>query len=159
MLSHIPCGLLPVTMLEPQADGAGRTSNYVSMKGAHRGFLVCYLDQGAANTVAWTLAQASVVAGTDTKACAATRIWTNIDMAALPIFAAQADGVTFTTGAAIAFKCIVFEIGREALDIPGGFDCIAITTGASAAANITSAMLFIDQGYKGETAAINPLID
>jgi hypothetical protein len=159
MLTHLPEGLLPVTLLAPAADAGGRSSNFVSVKGAHRAFLVCYINQGNAATIALTPNQASDVAGTGAKVISATRIWTNLDMAADSDFTQQTSAANYTTDAGVKVKCVIFEIGRECLDLANNFDCIRVTTGASNAANITSALLLVDQGYKGAIAAINPLVD
>lgn len=160
MLTHIPEGILPVDLLSPATDAAGRSSNYVSLKGAHRAWIVCYITQGNAATVALTPMQAINVAGGGTpKVIAATRIWTNLDMAADTDFTRQTDAANYTTDAAVKHKCVVFEVGRDCMDINADFDCVRITTGASNVANITSALLLVDQGYKGAIAAINPLVD
>ncbi len=47
----------------------------------------------------------------------------------------------FTTSAATTAKKVEFIIDPAALDVAGGFDCIRVSTGASAAGNITSAFI------------------
>jgi hypothetical protein len=55
---------------------------------------------------------------------------------------AQTAAATFTTSATTKVKRIVFEIVPEqCMDVANGFDCIAVSTGASNAANITEAHL------------------
>jgi len=138
-----------VEALHPAADAAGRTSRYVSLKNAHRAWIVVHLDQGNAATVALTPKQATAVAGTGSKVLtAAARIWANEDEAAADALARQADATSFTTSAALKHKRVVFEIEPAAmLDLAGGFDCIAITTGASHAANITEASFYLESRY------------
>lgn len=160
MATHIPEGLLPVDLLSPATDAAGRSSNYVSLKNARRAFIVCYITQGNAATILLTPMQAVNVAGGGTpKVITATRIWTNLDMAADSDFTRQTDAANYTTDAGVKHKCVVFEVGPNCMDVSAGFDCVRISTGASDVANITSALLLIDQGYKGSIAAINPLAD
>lgn len=154
----IPEGLTPYNMLPPAADAAGRTSAYFSLKGASRAWIVVYLDQGNAATVLLSLLQATAVAGTGSKAIAAARIWTKLDEALL-VFLKQTEAVSFTTDAAVKKKFVIFEIDpTKLMDIANNFDCIAISTGASNAANITSATLWIYQKHQGDSV-MNPLVD
>jgi hypothetical protein len=156
----IPEQILPVTMLVPAADAGGRASSYFSLKGAGRAFVVVYMNQAAANTVALSINQALTVAGGSPKAIGVTRIWTNIDAAAGAAYAKATEAATFTTAAGVAHKIVVFEVGPYCMDVAGGFDCVNVVTGASAAANITSAMLFITRPkYPGATAPISPIAD
>jgi hypothetical protein len=135
-------------LLKPAADAAGRTSRYISMKDMHRIFLIVYLDQGNAATVALTPKQATAVAGTGTKSLVnAVPIWFITDYATSDAWVRQTDGTTFTTDAGVKEKAVAFQIEAAALDVSGGFDCIAITTGASNAANITSAVIVGETRY------------
>ena len=156
----IPEQILPVTMLVPAADAGGRASSYFSLKGAERAYIVVYMNQGNAATVALAVNQATAVAGTGTKAIGVTRIWTNIDAAAGAAFAKVTEAATFTTAAGVAHKIVVFAVGPYCMDVAGGFDCVNVVTGASNAANITSAMLFLSKPkYQGATAPISPIAD
>lgn len=150
---QIPEGLVPVELLSPATDAAGRTSSvYPSLKNAIRAWIVCYITQGNAATVALAPKQATAVAGTGTKVLANTvPIWANEDAAAASPLTRQTDAVNFTTSAAVKHKVVVFMIDPAKLDINNGFDCIGLTTGASNAANITSAMLFVESKYKQPT--------
>lgn len=155
----IPESYLPVTMLVPAADAGGRSSSYFSLKAAEKAYIVVYMNQGNAATVALTPEQATDVAGTGVKAISATRIWVNQDAAAGVALAKQTDAVSFTTSAAVKHKIVVFEVSKDCLDVGGGFDCVRVTTGASNAANITSAMLYVKPKYASATAAISPIVD
>jgi hypothetical protein len=154
----IPEDATPWPLLAPAADAAGRTSAYHSLKGAVRAWITCHINQGAANTVLLSPLQATAVAGTGSKAIAAARIWTKLDQA-FTAYTKQTEAATFTTDAAVKDKIIVFELDLpKVLDVAGGFDCIAVSTGASAAGNITEATLWIQPAYHG-TPGINPLAD
>lgn len=160
----IPQNLSFYSLLTPAADAGGRTSAYLSLKNAVKAWIVCFIEQGAANTILLSPLQATVVAGTNTKAISAARIWTKLDHASAD-FAQAAEAATFTTDAATKSKIVVFELDlAKVLDHAGlttsgvPFDCVAISTGASAAANITSAMLVIQPRHQGATVP-SPLTD
>ena len=154
----IPQDLTIYHLLQPAADAAGRSSSYLSLKNANRAWVVYYIDQANAATILLTVQQASAVAGTGVKAISATRIWTKLDEASTD-FTQQTDAANFTTDAALKKKIVVFEIDPiRALDLANDFDCIRAQTGASNAANITSAFLVIQPRHAGSTIP-SPLID
>lgn len=140
-----------VEALAPAADAAGRTSDWISLKNAHKAFIVVSITQGNAATIALTPNQATAVAGTGKKVISATRIWANLDTAASDTLVRVADAANYTTDAALKNKMVVFEIDPSALDVAGGFDCVAIDTGASNVANITQATFYIVPRYAGAT--------
>lgn len=141
-------------VLGPAADAAGRTSAYVSMKNLNgKAYIVCNITQGNAATVTLTLAQATAVAGTGTKAMTQNvAIWSNQDTAAGDTFTRATDAKAFTTSAAVKNKTVIFEVPASALDINNSFDCLAVSTGASNAANITSAVIIAPQKYPGSAS-------
>jgi len=155
---QIPENLLPISVLPPATDAAGRTGAWVSLKGAIRAWVVAYIDQGNAATIALSINQASAVAGTGSKVITNTvPIWANQDGAA-SVFTRATDAVNFTTSAAVKKKIVVFEIDPASLDVAGGFDCITLITGASNAANLTSALIWLETSY-GQVTPINALAD
>lgn len=143
MKFSIPENAKLVSILAPAADAAGRTGAYVSLKGYSRATLILYVDQGNAATILITPNQASAVAGTGTKAISACPIWANQDCAASDALVRQTDAANFTTSAAVKIKQVVFQIDADALDTNNGFDCVTLLTGASNAANITSAIALL----------------
>ena len=142
-----------VNLLAPAADAGGRTSGYISLKNALKAWIVVHMTQGAANTVQLDALQATVVAGTDSKALTNnTRIWSNLDTAATDTLVARTAAKNYTTDAGVKLKQVIIEINpSECMDVNAGFDCIAVSTGASAAANITEAQLFILNKYSQAT--------
>ena len=149
----IPENLVPVHLAAPAADAAGRTSAYISLKNAAKAYIVVYLDQGNAATVLLSPLQATAVAGTGSKVLAnAIRVWSDLDCAASNALVRRTDAVNYTTDAGVKKKIVVFEIDRTKLDVAGGFDCVAVSTGASNAANITSAFALIVPQHAGDTA-------
>ena len=140
-----------VTALKPQA-GAALTGAYVSVKNYGRVFVMVDIDQANAATMAISIEQASAVAGTGSKVITvAVPIWANQDCATNDTLVRQTDAVDFTTSAAVKVKKVVFEIDPATLDLAGGFDCLAISTGASNAANITQVEFFMGMDYEQAT--------
>ena len=129
-----------VGAMAPAADAAGRTSRYVSCKTAHKMYIVCYINQGNAATISLTPQQAKDVSGTSAKNITTSRIWVCTDTATSDAFVRQTDAANYTTDAGLKEKTVVFEIDPAALDEANGFKDVAIVTGASNAANITSAL-------------------
>jgi hypothetical protein len=133
-----------VNGLAPATDAAGRTSAYISLKHAHKAYIVVHMTQGNAATILLSPLQASAVAGTGSKVLTnAVRIWANLDTAASDSLARATDAVNYTTDAGVKLKIVVFEIDPSSLDVAGGFDCIGVSTGASNVANITAATFYV----------------
>ena len=134
--------------LPPAADAAGRTSGYYSLKNANKAYAVVAIKQGNAATVELSFEQAKTVAGGSTKGFdAVKRIWASNDIAVTKDVAAVTAAAGYTTDAALKDKLVVVELDPADLDFANGFDCVAITTGASNAANITTATLVIETAY------------
>lgn len=141
----------PNCLLAPAADGAGRTSAYYTLKNGQKAFVVFTINQGNAATVLLSLLQAKDVSGTGSKAVTAVPISLVEATAVASFFVPQTPATTFTTDAALSNKLICFEIIPEAcMDVANAFCTIAVSTGASNAANITAAHLFIDMSYEGK---------
>ncbi len=158
MRLNLPQDLTPYHLLAPAADAAGRSSAYLSLKNAVKAWVVAYIEQGNAATIALTLQQASAVAGTGSKAINAVRIWTKLDEASAD-FTAQTEAASYTTDAALKKKIVIFEIDpAKAFDVANDFDCLRVTTGASNVANITSAFLLVQSKHSGATVP-SPLTD
>lgn len=137
-----------IGLLKPAADAAGRTGRWITIKDSQRAWIVCYLDQGNAATVLITPRQASAVAGTGSKVLTQNlQIWANLDIAASDLLVRQTDAVNFTTDAGVKEKVVIFQVELAGLDVAGGFDCLTVTTGASNAANITSAFGLLEMRY------------
>lgn len=133
-----------VTILAPAADAAGRTGAYVSLRNAHKAYLIFHIKQGNAATVLLTALQASAVAGTGSKVLTNdTPIWACLDAATTDALVRATDAKNYTTDAALKDKVVAFEIDPSKLDLANGFDCIGASTGASNAANITSCLAIL----------------
>ena len=146
-----------ISLLKPAADAGGRTSAYVSLANAHKAFIVCYINQGNAATIALTPLQAQDTAATNSKGLtAAAPIAVNLDTDTIPsdIMTIATAATSYTTDAGVKSKIVIFEIDPiESMDLnsqtlnaagkPQAFNHIAVSTGASNAANITSALLIL----------------
>ena len=105
---------------------------------------------GNAATIALTLQQCTAVDGTGAKALTVNvPIFASQDVggASGDVLSRQTDAVAFTTSAAVTRKTVRFVIDPATLDLAGGFDAIRIVTGASNAANITSARVILTPTY------------
>lgn len=133
----------PVELLAPAADAGGRTSRYVNMAKFDKAYIVCHIAQGNAATVQLTPLQAQDLSGTNSKAIAATQIWSDLDEVTSDLLTKQANAANYTTDAGVKDKVVIFEISpQDCMDLVNGFHTIAIQTGASNAANITEAMIY-----------------
>jgi hypothetical protein len=149
---HLVENTKTIGLLKPAADAAGRTGRWITIKDAQRAWLVVYLDQGAANTVALTPKQATAVAGTGAKNLVNNvQIWLINDLATSDAWVRQSDATSYTTDATIKEKMVAFQIELAGLDVANGFDCITIATGASIAGNITSAVALLETRYSQVT--------
>jgi hypothetical protein len=149
----MPYQIPPVILLPAAADAAGRTGSYRDLRNALKAYVVVEVNQGNAATVALTLLQGQDVTGTGSKAVGVTPIWLVTDTSVSDALIAQAAAAGFTTSATLKDKLVVFEIEPEAcLDLANNFKTIAVQTGASNAANITSAKLFVLQAIQGASA-------
>ena len=135
-----------VEAIVPQAGGA-ITGDYVSLKGAARCFVVVHVNQADVAQMTISLNRATAVAPADAAVIVtAVPIWANQDCAASDTLTAQTAAVNFQLSADLGHKQIVFEIdpaklGQTAGGVP--YDCIAVATGASNAANITQAAYYL----------------
>lgn len=140
----------PVELMPLATDAAGRTSDWISLKNAIRVTIFVSITQGNAATILLSLLQATNVSGGSGKAGPAVPIWSNLDTAASDAIVRRTDGATYTTDAGVKNKIVVLDVDPSMLDVEGGFDCIAISTGASNVANLTGAMALVEMRYGGE---------
>ncbi|MEN6567193.1 MAG: hypothetical protein ABFC57_12935 [Veillonellales bacterium] len=140
-----------ITALAPAADAAGRTGAAVSLKNVNRAWVLFNVTQGNAATINLSVQQAASIAGTPKALTNATQIWANVDVSANDTLVRQTNDVSFTTDAGVKNKLVAFQINPTELDTANGYDCITVVTGASNAANITSAMFILDMKYQEAT--------
>jgi hypothetical protein len=140
------------SMLPGAADAGGRSSRAISCKNHTIVSVLAQVNQQNAAPVTFTLTQAQDASGLNAKPISnPLPIWANQDTVAADTMARQADGVAFTTSAALAHKQVIFHVDPSNLDVNGGYGYVILTTSASNAANITSALAIGDQArYQNE---------
>src|SRR5690242_20042948 len=150
----------PVLALTPNADAAGRTGAYVSLKHARRAYVIVSVTQANAATVQLNILQPTAAAATASKAITnAVLIWADLDTATSDALVEQTAAVNYTTDAALKNKVVIFEVDASSLDVANGFDCIAVQTGASNVANITAAVyVLVGERYQ-QTTPLSAVVD
>lgn len=137
----------------PATDAAGRTSTYVSVKDYEAVEATVYITQGNAATILCSLLQATAVAGTSSKAGPTAQVYSALDVSTSQDLVRRTDGSTYTTDAAVKNKIVKFVFPTAALDTNNGFDCVAVSTGASNVANITAITI---RGLNPRYAQVTP---
>lgn len=151
----MPYTIPPVVMLPIAADAAGRTSaTWFDLKNCvGKVYIICEVNQGNAATVLLTPLQATSLAGAGSKAISAVPIWLVADTSVTDALVQQANAANFTTSATLKDKLVIFELECEsALDMVNGFSYLGVSTGASNAANITGAKMFMLRAIQGASA-------
>lgn len=133
-----------IDLLNAAADASGRTSGYVSLTNATKAYVVCRVTQGNAATVQFSVLQ-GVNGNGSSKAVTAMPIVADLDTGTSDTLVVETNATSFTTDAAEPKnKLVIFEVDpAQCMDINNGFNHIAVETGASNAANITSALLIL----------------
>jgi hypothetical protein len=103
--------------------GAAITKKYVSLKNYRRLTIIIQTGAWAGGTAAVTLAQATAVAGTGTKALSFSTQYNDEATSGTLVSTAVASD-TFTIGT--ANKVYVIEVDAEKLDVNNGFDCVSV---------------------------------
>ena len=159
MDAFIGQALIPVQSIVPATDAAGRTGSYVSLKNCVGAYVVFHIDQGNAATIALSLSGATDAAGTGATALTGIYpIFTVLDCATTAIPVAQTAASNYTTDAGVKRKYVIFRVDPAAVTAQGAntLTYIAAVTGASNAANLTEASIWLlgeDQPFKVNPAA------
>ena len=138
-----------VAAINPSA-GAAVTGDYVCLKNAHKCWVLIGSSGGNATAATFGINEATAVAPTAAGASAALfPNWINNSCAVTDTLVKNADAATVTTDGLATPKLIVIEVDPALLT--AGYDCIAVTEGASNAANITAAVYLIAERYQQAT--------
>ena len=146
----IPEGLKPIQAIVPQAGGA-ITGDYINLAQVEKLWIIVQQAGAAANTMAITIEKATGDAAGNIAITEAVPIWSDLDTPTSDLLVKRTDAVSYTTDAGVTAKLIVFEINPDKLGAT--YTWIVVKTGASAAANITSALYLAKLKY--ESAVIN----
>lgn len=140
-----------VEAIEPKTDAAGTTGDYISLKNALKVTAKLHITQGNAATIETGINEATAIDGSDAAAISKElKIWSNLDCVASDTMVRRTDAATYTTDAGVKHKIVIIEL--DLAQLSEGFDCIAITTGASNVGNIVQAEYIIEPRYKGLSA-------
>jgi len=138
-----------VTGLTPHAGGA-LTGDYVSLKNAHKCWIVIESCGGAANAATFGVREGTDVApGASAAITALMPNWINNDTSTADALTKNADLATLTTDGLATPKLGIIEVDPAILT--AGYDCIAVTEGASNALNITSVLYILAERYQQAT--------
>ncbi len=138
-------------LLNPAADAAGRTGNWISLKNASgKVFVVCKVAQANAAQVTFTLLKAQDFLGTGSVTFTpSVPIWSNPDTSVATgtdTLVAQPAGTSFQTSTTLKNKIVLFEVDVNLLNNDGPaipWKTITVQTSPSNAANITSADAYV----------------
>jgi len=138
-----------VTGLTPHAGGA-LTGDYVSLKNAHKCWIVIESSGAHATAATFGVNEATGVLPAGVAAITALMPnWINNDTATTDTLVKNADLATLTTDGLVTPKLGVIEVDPAILS--AGCDCIAVTEGASNVLNITSILYIIAERYQQAT--------
>ena len=145
---QIPQGADLVQALEPQTNAGELTGDYISMKTAHKVFVIFHMQQTTADQAILSLMKSTgVTPEADAVAVTATfPIWYNLDCTT-DGYTRATDAATYTLSAGATNKMVIFQIDPSYLP---GFDCIAAVVGASDVANLVAVTYLIENRYKGD---------
>ncbi len=139
----------------PVTSNGGFTSDYVSLKNAHKAWILLQFTQAVGHATVVTLLEASAIAPTGSKAVVSDhKIWVNEDTATSDTLVKAADGKTVTLTNDIKKKMVLVEIDPDALDVNSAtpFDCIAFSISNSGqATNFVSGVFILLERYKQAT--------
>jgi hypothetical protein len=158
MLNIIPENALPVVLSAPATTNGGVTTDYISLKNAHRVYLVAVFTQAVGHATGMDPVQAQAVAGTNVKPIThPVTVWANNDVAASSVLIRQAYGVTYNLAATAKNQLVVMEIDPAGFDVANGFDTLGCTIDdSSQAGNLVTVLAFVVPRYDQST---NFLID
>jgi hypothetical protein len=145
----LPENLKIVEAITPSV-GAAVSGDYISCKNAHKVWIACSIQQAAANTITIGLTENTTVGtGVPAVVTATVPIWSNLDCATSDTLVRRTDAATYTTDSGVKHKIVIME--WDPANHTAGYDCIMVTEGASAAANIFSAVYLIAERYPQPT--------
>ena len=123
-----------VQLASPETTNTGKTSDVISLKNAHKAWIVVNMTQAVAHATLLTVRQATnVAAGTNAVLAAVVPIRANEDCAASDALVAQTAALNYTVTADIKKKQIIFEIDPASLT--DGYICVYITAADSSQAS------------------------
>ena len=131
----------------------GVTTDIVSLKNAHKAWLMFQLTQAVGHATALVPWQCTNVAAGGAKVLTnVVPIWANEDTAASDALVAQTAAVNYTVTNDIKKKQVIFEIDPATLDVANGFDCIKVVIAdSSQATDFVAGQFVLQERYKQAT--------
>ena len=126
------------------------TTDAVSLKNAHKCWIIVQLDTIASSACIVTPMRATAVLPTGGVVLAnVVPIWVNLDMATSDTLVRDTDALAYTTLADALYKMIVFEI--DPANLGGVYDCVYMTVGALAATEALCVEFILETRYPQAT--------
>lgn len=148
----LPQNMKIVQLTSPVTTNGGVTTDVISLKNAHKAWLVVELTQAQANATQLSLKQATDVAAGTNKAGPTVPIWANEDTVASDTLVKQADAASYTVANDAKHKQVVFEIDPSRLDIANGYDCVYLVSADSTqATDFISVTAYLQTRYEQAT--------
>ena len=146
---QLPQGGLLINAWKPQVNTGALAGDWVSMKTAHKIWVVFHMAQGHAAQAVLSLYEATNVDGDDAQAITvSSHIWYNLDCDT-DIFTQADDADDYTLDIALKTKMVVFQF--DASQLSAGFDCVKGYVAASNILNIIGCQYILDNRYKQAT--------
>jgi hypothetical protein len=149
----LPQNCKPVQMIAPKTTNQAITSQVISLKNAHKAWVVLEFTQAAGHATTPTLVQATTIAAGTNKAGPSVPIWANEDTGATDTLVKQtSDAASYAVTNNIKNKQVIFEIDPSRLDVNNGYCCIYFTIATSSqATNFVSATAYLLERYQQAT--------
>lgn len=160
-MSHnlVENGQIEVLAVPIDTTGAAVASDWISLKDYSHATIIITQGAWAGGTPAVTLKQATVVAGTDTKALGFDWMWTKTGLTGTTYTKTAVTSDTFNL-TATANSITVIEVEAASLDVDNGFDCFQLAIASPGAnADLISAVVVLTGARYPQAAAIDPKVD
>jgi hypothetical protein len=140
-----------VEAIPPQVGAAATvTSDYISLKNAHKAWIVLHYNT-AGNAETFQPLKATAVAPTGSvNITNVVKIWSNLDTATSDTLVERTAATSYACDNGATKKIIIFEI--DPADLGETYDCIAVVTTAIAAGDYISGIFVIQPRYASAVA-------
>ena len=137
-----------VEMVAPTVGGVGVvTSDYISLRNAHKAWIVIHYTDGNGNAVVYQPVRATGVTPVgNVSITTAVKIWSNMDTAASDLLVERTAATSYAQDNAVKNKVIIFEI--DPVDLGPTYDCIGFTATTPAAGDYISALFVVQPRYQ-----------
>ena len=150
LLTRIPEEAVPVVLAAPVTTNGGVTCDYISLKLAHRVFIVATFTQAVGHATGIDPVQATLVDGTGAKAITNTvPIWSNTDISLTSVLTKRTDAITYNLPATAKNMIVIMQIDPAGFDVANGFDILGVTVDdSSQATDLVSIVAYVVPRYK-----------